>query len=47
MATRTGYVTAEQKEGLIEYMKNNIQLRSGKFSATFIAKDGQKMDRMR
>lgn len=41
--SRTGYITTEQKEILIEYMKNNIQLRSGKFSATFTAKDAQKM----
>ena len=41
MATtsRTGYITAEQKETLIEFMKENHELRTGKFSSTFTAKD--------
>lgn len=43
MNTRVGYVTTEQKEALLEYMKENVQLQSGKFSATFTAKDAAKM----
>lgn len=33
----------EQKETLIELMKQNPELRSGKFSATFTTKDAQRM----
>lgn len=29
---RLGYITAEQKETLIEFMKQNDKLKSGKFS---------------
>lgn len=40
---RLGYVNAEQKEMLLEFMKQHPELRSGKFSATFTAKDAQKL----
>lgn len=39
---RIGYITGEQKEVLIEFMKKDPELRAGKFSATFTAKDAQK-----
>lgn len=39
---RSGYVTVEQKEALIEFMKQNPELKSGKFSATFTLKEAQK-----
>lgn len=38
---RTGYITTEQKETLIEFMKQNPELKLGKFSASFTAKDAQ------
>ncbi|XP_026829879.1 uncharacterized protein LOC105282194 isoform X2 [Ooceraea biroi] len=40
---RVGYITAEQKETLVEFMKQNEKLRSGKFSASFTTKDAQKL----
>lgn len=43
MNTRVGYVTAEQKQALLEFMQRNVQLQSGKFSATFTAKDASKL----
>ncbi|EZA47987.1 hypothetical protein X777_14529, partial [Ooceraea biroi] len=33
----------KQKETLVEFMKQNEKLRSGKFSASFTAKDAQKL----
>lgn len=36
-------MTAKQKEALLEYMKENVQLQSSKFSASFTAKDAAKM----
>jgi hypothetical protein len=41
-AKRSGYVTVEQKETLVEFMKQNPELKSGKFSATFTIKEAQK-----
>lgn len=40
---RLGYITTEQKEALVEFMKQNDKLKLGKFSASFTAKDAQKL----
>ncbi|XP_024868292.1 uncharacterized protein LOC112452362 isoform X2 [Temnothorax curvispinosus] len=40
---RSGYITMEQKETLVELMKQNSELKSSKFSSTFTTKDAQRM----
>lgn len=40
---RSGYINAEQKEMMVEFMKEHPELRSGKFSAKFTTQNAQQL----
>ncbi|GBP86958.1 hypothetical protein EVAR_64087_1 [Eumeta japonica] len=42
MDKRNTYITAAQKEKLIQLLHNDVELRTGKFSANFTTKEAQK-----